>query len=137
MPQMEHSYLQTSPELFKKLLLGDDLSSARSTSPSQKHAVRAVHSAGGAGPSRTISSRAPGQLGTFDTPRGFSEEALTIDQELSIELESVKRERQSLLESIAQVKAEAGEQAAVGLVRQIVVLRNNRHTKQHLYLPSK
>jgi hypothetical protein len=51
----------------------------------------------------------PGQLGAFDTPRGFSEESLTIDQELNVELESVKRERQSLLDSIAQVKAEAGE----------------------------
>ncbi|KAF8062960.1 hypothetical protein HT031_003799 [Scenedesmus sp. PABB004] len=44
----------------------------------------------------------------FDTPRGFGDEPLTVDQELAIELESVKRERQQLLESIAQVKAEAG-----------------------------
>jgi hypothetical protein len=33
---------------------------------------------------------------------------MSIDQELAIELESVKRERQQLMDSIAQVKAEAG-----------------------------
>lgn len=50
-----------------------------------------------------------GQLGaTYDTPRGFGDEPMSIDQELAIELESVKRERQQLMDSIAQVKAEAG-----------------------------
>lgn len=50
-----------------------------------------------------------GQLGaTYDTPHGFGDEPMSIDQELAIELESVKRERQQLMGSIAQVKAEAG-----------------------------
>lgn len=111
--------LQTSPELFGKLLLGDEMSTARSTAPpasaSQQpggsKSLRALQSAG-----RPASHRVPsrgGQLAaTYDTPRGFGDEPMTIDQELAIELESVKRERQQLMESIAQVKAEAGEQAA-------------------------
>lgn len=103
--------MQTSPELFGKLLLGDEMSTSRSTAPAAaaqpSKSLRPSQSAG-----RPSSQRAPsrgGQLGaTYDTPRGFGDEPLTIDQELAIELESVKKERQQLMESIAQVKAEAG-----------------------------
>jgi len=52
------------------------------------------------------------QIGAaYDTPRGFGDEPLSVDQELAIEMESVKKERQQLMESIAQVKAEAGAPA--------------------------
>lgn len=95
--------LQTSPELFNKLLLGEDMSSARSAAPQAKTQPPAGHST----VSRPGSQRG-GQLANYDTPRGFGDEPLTIDQELAIELESVKRERQQLLDSIAQVKAESG-----------------------------
>lgn len=87
------------------------MSTARSTAaPSATQpskSLRPVQSAG-----RTSMGRTPpraGQLGgTYDTPRGFGDEPMSIDQELAIELESVKRERQQLMDSIAQVKAEAG-----------------------------
>lgn len=101
---------QTSPELFGKLLLGDEMSTARSTAPSAPQpskSVRAVHSAGRASMHRAPSKGA--QIGAaYDTPRGFGDEPLSVDQELAIEMESVKKERQQLMESIAQVKAEAG-----------------------------
>jgi hypothetical protein len=44
----------------------------------------------------------------FDTPRGFGEEGMSEEQELAIELDSVKRERERLLEAIAHVKGSAG-----------------------------
>eukprot|EP00877_Chromochloris_zofingiensis_P014096 jgi/Chrzof1/8940/Cz03g30020.t1 len=98
--------LKTSPDLFSKLL-GDDMSSARSTSPSQtKHTIRPLNSTSGATQPSRVPVKAAGQL--FDTPRGFEEETVTDDHALAVELDSVKRERQSLLESIAHVKAEAG-----------------------------
>eukprot|EP00879_Flechtneria_rotunda_P017327 GHRR01018151.1.p1 GENE.GHRR01018151.1~~GHRR01018151.1.p1 ORF type:complete len:898 (+),score=438.17 GHRR01018151.1:161-2854(+) len=101
--------LKTSPELFNKLLLGEDVSSARSISPSQTtKSSRSSHSAVGQSALHRTGSRA-GHLATYDTPRGFgTDDPLTVDQELAIELESVKRERQQLLESISQLKAEAG-----------------------------
>ena len=55
-----------------------------------------------------------GHIGAvYDTPRGFGDEPLSVDQELAIELESVKKERQQLMDSIAQVKAEAGTRQAL------------------------
>ncbi|WIA19827.1 hypothetical protein OEZ85_005735 [Tetradesmus obliquus] len=99
--------LKTSPELFNKLLLGDDMSSARSTAPAASKLRAIAPPAGHTTLSRPGSQRG-GQLAAYDTPRGFGDEPLTIDQELAIELESVKRERQQLLESISQVKAESG-----------------------------
>lgn len=83
------------------------MSSARSTSPSQtKHTIRPLNSTSGATQPSRVPVKAAGQL--FDTPRGFEEETVTDDHALAVELDSVKRERQSLLESIAHVKAEAG-----------------------------
>jgi hypothetical protein len=89
------------------------MTSARSISP---HASGAT-AAGGGSPHRIGRSASAGprplpqptvRPGAFGTPRGFGDEPLSVDQELALELESVKRERQQLLESIAQVKAEAG-----------------------------
>jgi hypothetical protein len=103
------AHLQTSPELFNKLLLGEDMSSARSTAPAaSKTQMRATAPAAGHTTLSRPGSQRGGQLANYDTPRGFGDEPLTIDQELAIELESVKRERQQLLESISQVKAESG-----------------------------
>eukprot|EP00775_Hariotina_reticulata_P005882 gene5882-6123_t len=98
--------LKTSPELFNKLLLGEEMSSARSNAPAQpkQSSVRAVQSASHGQPSRPTSKG----IAAYDTPRGFGDEPLTVDQELAIELESVKRERQQLLDSINQLKAESG-----------------------------
>jgi hypothetical protein len=98
---------QTSPELFNKLLLGEEMSSARSNAPAQpkQASVRAVHSASHGQSSRPTSKG----IAAYDTPRGFGDEPLTVDQELAIELESVKRERQQLLDSINQLKAESGK----------------------------
>lgn len=107
--------VQTSPELFNKLLLGEDVSSARSVAP----ALQAATGGGGAKSLRSVQSagRLPSVLhrtgsrslsAAYDTPRGFGDDPPSVDQELAGELESVKRERQQLLEAIAQVKAEAG-----------------------------
>ncbi len=119
--------LQTSPELFNKLL-GDDLGTARSTSPNQGKSTTTASNAGrlhSGGPSHTNQRTLPKAAGatatgtmTYDTPRGFGEgEGLSEEQELGMELESVKRERMSLLESIAHVKAEAGACAAAKQVQ--------------------
>jgi len=71
---------------------------------------------GGGGASATTGGRPPAlrsasvgrHMGTFDTPRGFGDEGLTEERELAIELDSVKRERERLLEAIAHVKGSAG-----------------------------
>lgn len=130
---------QTSPELFGKLLLGDDISSARSTvlpaatkhasgnaagaagapaTRTQSAAIKPASSAarttsmrqqgGSTGVPRSASAGRHGTMGMFDTPRGFGEEGMTEEQELAIELDSVKRERERLLEAIAHVKGSAG-----------------------------
>ncbi len=119
-----------SPELFAKLLLGDELSSARSTSPSSgSRAVASLSSAAPseAAPGRLMSATArvgsanakapplgrapptggPGGLG-LEAPR-FGEEPLSEEQMLALELESVKREREGLIASIQHVKSEAGK----------------------------
>lgn len=101
--------MQTSPEIFNKLLLGEDMSSARSTTPQSTKTIKAPQSTGPSSLGRTASASRAGQLAAYDTPRGFGDEPLTVDQELAIELESVKRERLQLLESISQVKAESGK----------------------------
>ncbi|KAF6261763.1 hypothetical protein COO60DRAFT_1636588 [Scenedesmus sp. NREL 46B-D3] len=80
-----------------RLRTKDELLKMRATAPPAGHTTL----------SRPGSQRG-GQLANYDTPRGFGDEPLTVDQELAIELESVKRERQQLLESISQVKAESG-----------------------------
>ncbi|KAI8463263.1 MAG: hypothetical protein J3K34DRAFT_527117, partial [Monoraphidium minutum] len=127
----------TSPELFGKLLLGDDMSSARSTtlpaatrpgaggppgSAARAQSAktggapkaspgRAGGAAGAPGTLRSASVARRGALGAtgaFDTPRGFGEEALSEEQELAIKLDSVKRERERLLDAIAHVKGSAG-----------------------------
>jgi hypothetical protein len=143
-PQSTHLSLQptpqTSPELFGKLLLGEDMTSARSTTlpaatkqgaggaapgrhQSSGGAVARTSSSGGArsGPGIGAGGRASGGAAAlrsasagrhrgaaFDTPRGFGDEGLTKEQELAIELDSVKRERERLLEAIAHVKGSAG-----------------------------
>jgi hypothetical protein len=85
------------------------MSSARSTAPAaSKTQMRATAPPAGHTTLSRPGSQRGGQLAAYDTPRGFGDEPLTIDQELAIELESVKRERQQLLESISQVKAESG-----------------------------
>lgn len=82
------------------------MSSARSTSPQTNKTIRAAQPVGSSSLGRVTSAH---KTGAYDTPRGFGDEPLTVDQELAIELESVKRERQQLLDSISQVKAESGE----------------------------
>lgn len=112
---------QTSPELFGKLLLGDEMSTARSTAapsaPQPSKSLRPAHSAGRSAASMHRTPSRGGQIGAmYDTPRGYGgDEPLSVDQELAIELESVKKERQQLMESIAQVKAEAGACSACWL----------------------
>jgi hypothetical protein len=73
---------------------------AGASSPGGRGAAARSMSAGrrgGAGPG-----------GAFDTPRGFGEEGLSEEQELAVDLDSVKRERERLLEAIAHVKGSAG-----------------------------
>lgn len=88
------------------------MSTARSTAPAAQpgrltRPVTAVQSGRQGSPHRTNSKSA--QLGAaYDTPRGFGDEPISVDQELALELESVKRERNQLMDSIAQVKAAAG-----------------------------
>lgn len=53
----------------------------------------------------------PADTGHFETGR-LGEEEPTPEAELAAELESVKRERQSLLEAIAKVKESAGAPGA-------------------------
>jgi hypothetical protein len=115
---------QTSPELFNKLLLGDDVSTARSTAPAAstqqqaagKHGARTA-AATGSSAARAAASRAAGHLGPpagqTNSTHGFSggDEPVSVIQQLALELESVKRERHQLLASLQQVKAAAGASA--------------------------
>jgi hypothetical protein len=135
--------------VFGKLLLSDDMGSARSTTlpaatrpPPGGAGVgaggtltaagrggtpalgRRAGSAGG-GPGAPPAGRAPGALrtvsagraragsaGAFDTPRGLGEEGASEEQELAVELDSVKRERERLLDAIAHVRTSAGGRVA-------------------------
>jgi hypothetical protein len=127
--------------VFGKLLLGDDISTARSTTlpaatkgPGASGGGAAAGTGrassscgprgsivtapggtagrppGAAGPLRTLSAGRGriGSAGVFDTPRGLSDEGVSEEQELAVELDSVKRERERLLEAIAHVKNSAG-----------------------------
>mgnify|MGYP001810566938 CR=1 FL=1 len=81
----------------------------RGTGAARTAGPGATTGAGGAAALRSASAgRRAGAAGVFDTPRGFGEDGLSEEQELAIELDSVKRERERLLEAIAHVKGSAG-----------------------------
>lgn len=94
--------LQSSPELQK--LFGEDPEASDSMSPFTAPPPKPPTRGGAtAPPVRPLGAK----TGGMDTPRGFEEE-LTEEEQMKIELEKVKREREVLMNSIMAAREQAG-----------------------------